>query len=79
MQTPCALREVVKSGWPEEGSDCPAFLYAFWNYHDELTAVADDTRTIIPKSLEPDILRRLHFAHQGTEKCWCSDVLGKLQ
>ena len=74
---------LMVGGWPEKGSDCPAFLHAFWNYRDELT-VADGlilkgTRIIIPKSLQPDILRRLHFAHQGAEKCWCSDVLGKHQ
>ena len=34
------LREVVMRVWPDERSDCPATLLAYWNYRDELT-VAD--------------------------------------
>ena len=50
-----ALREIIMSGWPEKRYDCPAYLNAYWNYHDELT-VADGfilkgPRIIIPKSL----------------------------
>ena len=68
-----ALREVIMGGWPEKRSDCPAHLHAYWNYRDELT-VADGlilkgTRIIIPKSLQPDVLQQLHYAHQGAEKC----------
>ena len=68
-----ALHEVIMGGWPEKRSDCPANLHAHWNYRDELT-VADGlilkgTRIVIPKSLQPDALQQLHYAHQGAEKC----------
>ena len=68
-----ALREIIMHGWPEKRSDCPAYLHAYWNYRDELT-VADGlilkgTRIVIPESLQPDVLKQLHYAHQGTEKC----------
>ena len=68
-----ALRKVIMSGWPEKRSGCPAYLYAYWNYRDELT-VADGlilkgTRIVIPESLQPDVLKQLHYAHQGAEKC----------
>jgi len=68
-----ALREVFMGGWPENRSDCPAHLHAYWNYRDELT-VADGlirrgTRIIILKLLQPGVLRQLNYAHQGAEKC----------
>ena len=69
-----ALRKaVIMHGWPEKRSDCPAYLHAYWNYRDELT-VADGlilkgTRIVIPESLQPDVLKQLHYAHQGAEKC----------
>ena len=54
-------------------SDCPAHLHTYWNYYDELT-VADGlilkgTRIFIPGFLQPDVLKQLHYAHQGAEKC----------
>ena len=60
-------------GWPEKRSDCPANLHAHWNYCDELTVavglILKGTRIVIPKSLQPDVLQQLHYAHQGAEKC----------
>ena len=68
-----SLREVIMRGWPDKRCDCPAALLACWNYRDELT-VADGmilkgTRIIIPGSLQPAVLKQLHYAHQGAEKC----------
>ena len=73
VPTLSALREVIMGGWPERRSDCPVHLHAYWNYCDKLT-VADGlilkgTRIVIPKSLQPDIMQQLHYAHQGAEKC----------
>ena len=67
------LREVIMRGWPYRRSDYPAALLAYWNYRDELT-VADGmilkgTRIIIPESLKPAVLKQLHYAQQGAEKC----------
>ena len=68
-----ALREVIMHGWPEKRSDCPTYLHTYWNYRDELT-VADGLilkgmRIVIPESPQPDVLKQLHYAHQGAEKC----------
>ena len=54
-------------------SSCPAALLAYRNYRDELT-VADglilkDTRIIITESLQPAVLKQLHYAHKGAETC----------
>ena len=68
-----ALREIIMHGWPGKRSDCPAFLHAYWNYRDKLTVanglILKGTRIVIPKSLQPDVLQQLHYAHQGAEKC----------
>jgi len=68
-----ALREIVKHGWPEKRSNCSAYLHAYWNYCDELN-VADGlilkgTRIVIPGSLQSHVLKQLHYAHEGAEKC----------
>ena len=72
-ETLLLLRSIITQGWPDTRSDYPVYLYAFWNYRDELT-VADGvilkgTRILIPKSLQPDVLQQLHYAHQGAEQC----------
>ena len=68
-----ALREIIMHGWPEKRSDCPAYLHDYWNYEDELTVanslVLRGTCIVIPESLQPDVLKQLHYAHQGAEKC----------
>ena len=67
-----ALHDVTMHGLPEKRSDCPVYLHPYWNYRDELT-VADGlilrgTRIVIPVSLQPDVLKQLHYAHPA-EKC----------
>ena len=60
-------------GWPEKRSDCPAYLHAYWNHHDELTVedglILKGACIVIPGSLQPDALKELHYAHQGAAKC----------
>jgi hypothetical protein len=68
-----ALRDMIHVGWPTQRIDCPEQLREYWNYRDEL-AIADGiilkgTRFIVPKSLQDDVLKQLHYAHQGVEKC----------
>ena len=72
-ETLLLLRSIITQGWSDTRSACPVHLHAFWNYGDELT-VADGVilkgkRILIPKSLQPDVLQQLHYAHQGAEKC----------
>ena len=60
-------------GWPEKRSDCPAYLRAYLSFRDELSVasgpILKGTRVLIPGSLQPDVLKQLHYAHQGAEKC----------
>ena len=66
-----ALHEIIMHGWPEKRSNCPASLHAYWNY--QLTVanglILKGMRIVIPESLQPDVLKQLHYAHQGSEKC----------
>ena len=68
-----SLKSFINHGWPDKRADCPSHLYGYWNYRDELTVanglILKGTRIIIPKSLQPEVLVQLHYAHQGVEKC----------
>ena len=68
-----SLHAIITQGWPEKQADCPAHLHAYWNYRDELTVsdglVVKGTHIVIPESLQFEVLKQLHYAHQGTEKC----------
>ena len=48
-------------------------LHAYWNYREELTVangvILKCVRIVIPKSLQPEVLNQVHYAHQGAEKC----------
>ena len=59
-----SLRSVITQGWPNIRSDCPAHLYALWNYRGELTVsdgvVLKGTRILIPRNLQVDVLQPLH-------------------
>ncbi len=68
-----ALKEVIHSGWPASKSDCPKHIAEFWNYKEELS-VADGmvmkaTSIIIPTSMRPTVLDKIHYGHMGVEKC----------
>ncbi|KAK3731887.1 hypothetical protein QZH41_008989 [Actinostola sp. cb2023] len=68
-----SLRSVITEGWPDKRVECPPHLHPYWNYRDELTVtdglILKGTRIVIPKALQPEVLKQLHYAHQGTEKC----------
>ena len=68
-----SLRSIISHGWPDKRSVCPPHLYGYWNYRDELTVsdglILKGTRIVIPKSLQSEVLKQIHNAHQGAEKC----------
>ena len=66
-----ALQTVVTSGWPSERKEAPEKLRVYWNFRDELS-VYDDVlykshQVIVPASLRPEMLRKIHKAHQGAD------------
>ena len=63
------LSNLVTTGWPESMQDLPQHLHPYWCFCDKLTIldglVVKGNRVIIPTSMRPDTLSRLHDAHQG--------------
>ncbi len=68
-----ALKEIIYNGWPERKQQVPAPLQKYWSFRDELAVedgiIIKGERYIIPESLQPACLKRLHYGHLGTKKC----------
>ncbi|PIK34102.1 hypothetical protein BSL78_29068 [Apostichopus japonicus] len=68
-----ALTEIVVNGWPERQREVPQAIRKYWAYRDELSVedglIIKGDRIVIPKTMQKDILRKLHEAHQGITKC----------
>ena len=67
------LHKVVMNGWPQTKERTPMETRPYWNYRDEISCyeglMFKGDRIIIPQSLRPEILQRIHAAHLGIEKC----------
>ena len=68
-QTYQALKSVITEGFPNTKESLPAPLKKFWSVKD-YHSIDDDLivygcRLLIPASLRPTMLSRLHEAHQG--------------
>ena len=67
------LQKVVMSGWPQTKAETPVETRPYWNYRDEISCyeglMFKGDRIIVPHSLRPEILQRIHAAHLGIEKC----------
>ena len=67
------LRETIANGWPDTRSESPEMLAPYWTFRDELGVkdgiVLKGTRIVIPPTLHNSVLEKIHYAHQGMEKC----------
>ena len=67
--TLASLTDLIITGWPDSMQDLPDNLHPFWCFQDELTIldglVMKGSRVVIPASMRPGTLTRLHDAHQG--------------
>ena len=68
-----ALQRVIKSGWPETKNDLPAEVAPYFDVRDQLSVedgiVFKGDRCLIPLSLRPEVLARIHRSHIGLEGC----------
>ena len=68
----CELRETILQGWPNTFREINKNLQPYWSYRDELTIengiLMKSGRIIIPKVMQPEILQKIHYDHQGMEK-----------
>ena len=66
------LMETIVLGWPEKRRDVPEQIQPYWPFRDELAVenglVLKGPRIVIPRTLTPMILTKLHEGHQGVEK-----------
>lgn len=64
------LMKVIKAGWPETKHEVPHQLTPFFGIRDELSMqdgiVLRGERVVIPKSLQRQMVNRVHYAHTGT-------------
>ena len=72
-QTLQVLRTIVLTGWPEHKHNNPICIHSYWNYRDEIVAqdgiLYRGSRVIIPQSMRPSMLKKVHASHQGAEAC----------
>ena len=63
------LTDLIITGWPDSMQDLQGHLHPYWCFRDELTIldglVMKGNRVVIPSSMRPGTLTRLHDAHQG--------------
>ena len=67
--TLASLTDLIITGWPDSMQVLPDNLHPYWCFRDELTIldglVMKGSRVVIPASMRPGTLTRLHDAHQG--------------
>ena len=67
-----ALKEQVVGGWPENISKTPKSIHRYWSLKDYISVEDGDLflneRMIIPESMQPEILEKIHTGHLGINK-----------
>ena len=68
-----ALQKLIQSEWPETKDNLPHDVTPYFNVRGELSAqdgiVFKGDRCVVPKSLRPEDLSRIHRPHIGVEGC----------
>jgi len=67
------LVKTVQEGWPENKSQVLMGARPYWNYRSEVTynhgILFNGSRVIVPKSMEDSMLKLIHSAHLGIDRC----------
>ena len=67
------LTHVILNGWPDSKADTPPVIRPYRSYRDELThqhgILFKGNKVLIPTSMQHAMLRLVHNAHLGVEKC----------
>ena len=68
-----SLQDIVINGWPDRCDEIPKQLRPYWSYRNELSVedgvILKGERVLIPRSMQADVLQRVHAGHHGIEKC----------
>ena len=67
------LSSLVFHGWPALKQDTPSIVSPYWTYRDELLVhdgvVFKGQQAVLPRSMQKEMLCKLHTLHQGSESC----------
>ena len=67
------LRDTVQQGWPNNKSEVPETLHAYYDFRDELThqgpLVFKGERLVIPAKMRKEMMEVTHATHIGREGC----------
>lgn len=67
------LKHTVENGWPQTKSEAPTATSPYWNYRDEISThngiLFRGAKVIVPRSMQPQMLKTIHSSHLGMEKC----------
>uniref|UniRef100_A0A803JLC0 Gypsy retrotransposon integrase-like protein 1 n=1 Tax=Xenopus tropicalis TaxID=8364 RepID=A0A803JLC0_XENTR len=68
-----SLKTTVLSGWPDQKERVPICIRDYWGFRDEITIqngiLYKGHRVIIPKTLCPEMIARIHSSHLGIDAC----------
>ena len=68
-----ALSSVILKGWPDNREDVSSAVRQHWSYRDELTCLDGllfkGDKIIVPKTLQSEMLEKIHETHLGIVKC----------
>lgn len=68
------LKAVVLQGWPEHKEETPIAIREYWSVRDEISGqdsvLFKGQRTIIPRSLRPEMLKPIYVSHIGGDACY---------
>ena len=64
-----ALQATVLDGWPDQLQGVHSDIQCYWNFRDEISVcdglLVKGSKVIVPKSLRPEMLEKLHDGHMG--------------
>lgn len=67
------LKELIKNGWPNSNKKVKNQVKIFCPYKSELTVIDGlifrNNCLVVPKSLQKEMLDRIHYSHLGVNKC----------
>lgn len=67
------LYPTITEGWPADKSQLEHTLRPYWTFRDELSVqngtIYKGHQVLVPSTLQTEMLRKIHSAHQGAESC----------
>ena len=65
--------KLVEDRWPSKKNKVPSQCLPFWNFRDQISfcdrILFKGEKIIIPRSMQPEMLKIIHSSHLGIEKC----------